>query len=782
MAAKALHAPMGLVVIVGDGHLVETYGFPEPLTTDGHPADLASLFENSPGTPVTCTDVRAESQTHPLAHDHGVRAFVTVALHDAEGRGVGSLTVLDDRPRPWTESDLAMLADIAALVDHVPAAPPVTFADLNSQEVLEAISEAFVALDIDARVTGWNTAAHDLFGYTAAEAYGQPIDVLLRARYEGQRPVPEVIAELLARPSRIAGVVEARHRDGQPVHAHARMSVLHSPRGAAVCVFLTDITAQVAATRAAEAAATAADLDARTQRGFADTLLDSLDEGVVAVDRTGHAVIVNRALREIHQLPANLSPDEAHRAGLAQLRHLDGTRIDPADSRLVRALAGQSTHEFVALIRRHGHPDRYLSTDARPIVGPTGRPVGAVATIREITEQYRAQQFRDCQLAVARVLGRPGTLATLGAEALGLIGDALGWSYLSLRLVDRTTDTLHRVAVWHPAELRLGDLLPERLTRSAREIPVAVWASGQPIWEPDLARSPYMQKSESQARARTYADRGLRAVVSVPILDSDEVLGVLTCFAPALHHDEFQTTGLLLDFATQAGQFLARRRADELAAELRRARTDFTALIGHDMRTPLTTIATYNQLLLDDPTPRTDTDLQLLHGIDRNTTVLRELVDGLLDITALECDDDPLPTYPVDLTALISDAHAEHDPGRTLRLRLEPAIGVHGDPDRLRQLADKLLTLALDGSEMPMVTLRRLGDNAELTVGSRRRLTLSADGFSRANTTGTGDADTRTGIALVLARVVAERHGGTLTVTEQPGGSTFVVLLPLAER
>ncbi|MFG1929012.1 hypothetical protein [Cryptosporangium sp. NPDC048952] len=93
-----------------------------------------------------------------------------------------------------------------------------------------------------------------------------------------------------------------------------------------------------------------------------------------------------------------------------------------------------------------------------------------------------------------------------------------------------------------------------------------------------------MSDPESQARARLYAQRGLHAAVSMPILDGTEVLGVLT-FAPRLHHDEFQTTGLPLDPATQAGQFLARRRADDLAAELRRARADFTALIGHDMRT-----------------------------------------------------------------------------------------------------------------------------------------------------------------------------------------------------
>jgi signal transduction histidine kinase len=278
--------------------------------------------------------------------------------------------------------------------------------------------------------------------------------------------------------------------------------------------------------------------------------------------------------------------------------------------------------------------------------------------------------------------------------------------------------------------------------------------------------------------------------VSVPVLDGTEVLAVLTCFARVLHHDQFQAIGLLTDVATQTGQFLARRRAEELAEELRRARADFTALIGHDMRTPLTTIATYTQLLLDDPDPRPAADQQLLDGIDRNATVLRELVEGLLDITALECDDDALPAHVVDFTALLTrtahDLHARaRETAHQPQLSLAPSIEVTGDPGRLRQLADKLLAIAIDASpaapHRPQVSLQQAEDMAELVVTSGHRLAprQANERFSAANTTGTGDTGTRIGIGLVLARIITERHGGTLEVTDHTSGSAIRVRLPL---
>ncbi|MFG1929014.1 GAF domain-containing protein [Cryptosporangium sp. NPDC048952] len=275
MAARLLDAPMGLLTLVGDGqeHLAGVFGMPERLVGAGRiPATYSVCkYMVAADAPVACADMTVETDAgvreHPLARDYGVRAFFGVPVRDADDRPVGSLTVLDERPHVWTDGDITTLLEVAVLVDRVPTAPApvdtVVLDELDNREVLDAIAEAFLTRDTDARITGWNTAAQEMFGFTAAQACGQPVDELLRARYEG-RPVWEVLAELLRRPGQIAGAVQVRHRDDRLLHAHVRLTVLHASRGALVCAFLTDITAQVAAADAAQTAAAAADLDART--------------------------------------------------------------------------------------------------------------------------------------------------------------------------------------------------------------------------------------------------------------------------------------------------------------------------------------------------------------------------------------------------------------------------------------------------------------------------------------------------------------------------------------
>ncbi|SHN14277.1 PAS domain-containing protein [Cryptosporangium aurantiacum] len=801
VAARLSDAPMGVITLVGveQEHLAGSYGTPAALVADGCIPEAYSVckYVVSGDAPVACENMRTDPEKqlreHPLTREYGIRAFLGIPLRDATGRPVGSLTVLDTRARPWTDAHRSALTELAVLVDQVPATVPeigtALLAELDTMEVLDSLAEAFLTLSPAGVITGWNAAARDMFGFTVAEACGQPVAELFDAHYNG-RPVPDVLGALLAGDGEtITGTAVLRHRDGRAVHARVRMSTLHGPGGSAVvCVFLTDITDQVDAAETARAAAAKADNAVDAQRGFAEALLDSLGEGVIAVNEEGRAVVFNRALRALHAIPAELPLDAAHAVALTQLHRPDGEPMGPDTRVLEKAQQGGTTRESETLIRVPGHPDRHVVASAQPIRTSDGRRIGAVTTVQDVTDRRRAERFRDCQLAVAKILNQPRSLTDLAQDVLRLVGQTLSWPYLSLRLSEPATDTLYRIAQWHPEDYDLDEILPARMPRDADTIPTQVWATGEPIWEPDLASSHWITDPDSRDRAHVFAERGLRSVLSVPVRDGEDVLGVLTCFADTVEHDEFLLTGLLGDVAAQIAQFLIRRHAEELAAELSRARADFTALIGHDMRTPLTTIGTYIQFLLEDPGPRPDTERQLLEGIDRNSQALRELVEGLLDLTALECDDQPLATHHVDLCALITDATAAALPAATatgirLHTTLPHQVHVNGDRDRLRQLIDKLLTTTITGNpgggDVHLI-LDRATDTARLTITDPGGLDLPDEAFERfsqANTTGTGN--TTSGLGFVLSRAIAERHGGTLTVTKTAQTITTTVHLPL---
>jgi two-component system sensor histidine kinase BaeS len=155
-----------------------------------------------------------------------------------------------------------------------------------------------------------------------------------------------------------------------------------------------------------------------------------------------------------------------------------------------------------------------------------------------------------------------------------------------------------------------------------------------------------------------------------------------------------------------------------------------------------------------------------------------------LDVAALEFDDDPLITGEVDLSDLLAQECAAADAADiALNARLEPGVRTTGDPDRLRQLIGKLLDTAIAanrGGGTVDVRLDAEGGAVRLTVSSPAAIGPPSDTFGRfsqANATGTGD--TNAGVGLVLCRLIVERHGGGLSLTDDGlGGSTLTVRLP----
>jgi signal transduction histidine kinase len=114
-------------------------------------------------------------------------------------------------------------------------------------------------------------------------------------------------------------------------------------------------------------------------------------------------------------------------------------------------------------------------------------------------------------------------------------------------------------------------------------------------------------------------------------------------------------------------------------------------------------------------------------------------------------------------------------------------LPVRGDPERLRQLVDQLLSNAVkyspDGGDV-RVRLERDGDRAKLTItdagigipeNERPRL---FERFFRSSA-GTERGLTGTGLGLPLARAITDRHGGTIQVRHGHPGTTMVVTVPL---
>ncbi|MFI5907490.1 PAS domain-containing protein [Dactylosporangium sp. NPDC051541] len=610
---------------------------------------------------------------------------------------------------------------------------------------MDSVQEAFVAVGPDGVVTAWNRAAGELLGWAAAEVCGRSLADTVLPAHDG-RPISAALECLFdematpdAQPVQRAAIV--RHRDGRDVPVQLSLSLLRGPGGALACAFITDRTGE------------------ERQHAFLAALLDSLQVGVVAWDTDGRVARCNRTVRELFGLPSTLPVgqllEEVHR----RLYRPDGEPVAPGEFGR-QARLGEAVRDVELVVGVPGAPVRYLSVNAQPIRGTDGRPIGAVAAVSDVSQQRRTERFRTCQLAVARILVGAADLAEAGPPVLEAVAAALGWPVAELALVDEVSGTLRPLAR-HCGVRAEPDPGPGDPLRPGEGLGGTVWATAQPVWVP-----------------------GEHAALAVPIDDGAKVVGVLAGVSDRREHDGPLITGLLTAVAAQLGRFLSRRRADELGGELARTRNDFIALVGHDMRTPLTTIAAYSRLLLDDPAGRAPLDLELLDGIDRNAARLRALVTDLLDLAALEAGHLALDARDADLTAAVTAARdsawdAAAGAGVTVHSDLAAAVRVPGDPDRLRQLAARLIAHAI-GRSPDGGAVRIALDTADGVA----RLTVRDDGapargdvferFSAANTTGIGDSTG--GVSLAIARIIIERHRGTITVD---AGNTVTVRLPL---
>jgi signal transduction histidine kinase/PAS domain-containing protein len=526
---------------------------------------------------------------------------------------------------------------------------------------------------------------------------------------------------------------------------------------------------------------------------FLGALLESLSVGVIACAEDGAVVLINRPVREIMNLPAEGALHNFPVLADGVLFDPQGRRIPWRDAPLQRAARGERVVDADMIIRIPGRPERTFATTAQPIEGRDGRRLGAVAIAQEVTALRRAERFRTCHVTVGRVLQSAGSAEEAAPGVLAAVGLSLGWPAAELWLVDEDGGDLRHAGGWCAPGSHLGAILGNTPVRGTG-ITGRVWASGRPLLVPDIADTGTLRSQLDRSRAAACLRHGIRTVLSVPVRDGDTVLGVLTCYAGAPEQRDDLLTVLLDGVAAQIGVHVALRRAEQLARQLTRAKDDFIALVGHEMRTPLTSIVASASMLGEDAAALDQDSRALVEAVQRNATGLRDVVDTLLDLAGLDSGYLTLTVRRVDLTALVAQAAAAAAGSaaatgvRIEVCRTEP-LWLAGDAHRLRQVVDDLLANAVKFSPCGgdvRVGLGECDGLAELTVADHGLGTPAEerdrvfDRFYRAgNVRHQGIAGN--GLGLSLARTIVHLHGGTIRLTgDRPHGTTVRVRLPVA--
>lgn len=198
LASKMIGAPVSLISLVDEGRqfFKSSVGLQEPWASRREMPLTHSFcqYAVATGAPLIINDARA----HPLVHDNlaiadlGVIAYAGVPLVDNAGQALGSFCVIDTQPREWTEHEMDILRDLAAMVmTEIELRMATREAELRAAEaeqqrvqkaavlerlnrVVEANTSGIIIVDAQGCITFANSAAEQILGVPRDKLLGYP--------------------------------------------------------------------------------------------------------------------------------------------------------------------------------------------------------------------------------------------------------------------------------------------------------------------------------------------------------------------------------------------------------------------------------------------------------------------------------------------------------------------------------------------------------------------------------------------------------------------------------
>ena len=223
------------------------------------------------------------------------------------------------------------------------------------------------------------------------------------------------------------------------------------------------------------------------------------------------------------------------------------------------------------------------------------------------------------------------------------------------------------------------------------------------------------------------------------------------------------------------------------------AKTNFLAVVSHELRNPLNSILLWCNALLTAGTLEGKVD-QGVHAIRRAAKAQAQLIEDLLDISRIESGQMRFDVQPINLSEIVRAAVDSMSPAAeaksiAVQVVLDPRAGaVMGDSHRLQQAVWNLLSNAIKftpkGGKV-QVRLERINSHLEIVVADSGQgidqsvLENVFDRFWQA--TGAHSGERGMGLGLSIVKHIVNLHGGTVTAHSEglEKGSVFTIRLPL---
>ena len=671
--------------------------------------------------------------------------------------------------------------------------------------LIESADDAIVSKTLDGIITSWNKGAERIFGYTAEEAVGQPITIIIPPDHLDEEP--KILARLRAG-ERIDHFETVRQaKDGRLVNVSLTVSPIVGPHGEIIGAskIARDVTENRQARRALDEASERLRL-ALAAASLGDWSWDA---------RTDLVTVSETAARILGVVPGQ----QTTRTEMRKLLQVEDR--ERAKLAAETALANHTDYEIEYRLKRPDGSEAWISTRGRGIYDDDGSVIGQLGFVQDISERKAAEETLREQADALRTLNEVGKLISAELDlhkTVQAVTDAAtevtgaqygsffynvvteeGGSYMLFTLAGVPREAFANFPMPRTTDLFGPTFRGEGVIRIGN-------VKNDPRYGKN---SPYYGMPEGHLPVTSY--------LAVPVVSrSGDVLGGLFFGHPEpdvfTERDEIVVAGL----ASQAAVAMdnarlyetakrARAEAEKAAAEKERLyrqaeessrlKEEFLATISHELRTPLSAILGWARMLRMGKLSE-ENEAKALDTIERNARAQAQLVDDLLDVSRIITGKLRMDVQPADPHVFIDAAVEAVRPAAEAKgVRIQKvidtgAISIPGDPVRLQQVVWNLLSNAIKftprGGRV-QIRSERVNSHLEIVVSDTGQgispdfLPHVFDRFRQADQK-TSRQHGGMGLGLAIVRHLVEMHGGTVSAMSdgEGHGSTFTVMLPIS--
>ena len=645
--------------------------------------------------------------------------------------------------------------------------------------VVESSDDAIVSKDLNGIILSWNRGAERIFGYTAAEAVGQSIRMIIPADRQSEEDT--VLARIRAGESVTHFETVRQKKDGQLVPISLTVSPIYDDQGVVIGAskIARDLSEQVRgqlASRRLKALVESSD-DAIISKNL-DGVITSWNAAAERMFGYTEQEAIGRSVRML--IPADLQSEE--------------------DVVLAKIRAGEKVDHYETIRQHKDGTSLHISLTVSPIRNDFGEIVGASKIARDITERSRLQALANEHAANTQKLGEIGAIVASTLERHKIlqkvtdIATELTHAELGAFLYNVIDPETGERKMLHTISGAPRDAFGDLSAARTMTLFAPILRGEGLIRVDDVTREPrYGQDSAFFGAA---ADRlPIRSFLGVPVrgLGGDVFGGLFFGHSQAGVFTE-QHARLANGIAAWASVALENARLYADAQQANRMKDEFLAVLSHELRTPLNAIVGYVRLLRGGILSG-EKAARGLETLERNALWLSQIVEDVLDVSRIIAGKIRLDVQPVDLPLIVDNAVATVQPAadaRGVRVQTvtDPRVGpVSGDPGRLQQVVWNLVSNAVKftgKNGRVQVRLERVNSHIEIVV-SDTGIGIPADFLPyvferfRQAEAGTTRKTGGLGLGLAIVRHIVEMHGGTVEAAS-PGegqGATFRVRLPV---